>query len=321
MLVIDSMHCILEGLVHYHCCYVIGLDAAEAKEVDRRVSAFTYPWTLWENNMDPKYQEFDEKDRKQVTLIQNLLEQPLGCDPDPLDETQLHKRLLNRLKAPLSYVADDLNLLETKVRDNTGTLVPATMKEHIVTLLVNWVCHKSRFNNQCTHTFHQCLQLPVSPPPKVTPKTCDMSTLCYVQHVIQTTDTPSWIHSVPLNYGEASVGIIKAGEWRILSTIHIPIALTTLWGKEGIPNQPHFLKLLNHSMALFEAVTLVVHNTITPAWASRYRLLLREWVDGLYKVHPHTAAYPKHTNIHAAFHIYDFLLLFGPVMLWWTFPL
>ncbi|KAJ7783918.1 hypothetical protein DFH07DRAFT_727790 [Mycena maculata] len=26
------------------------------------------------------------------------------------------------------------------------------------------------------------------------------------------------------------------------------------------------------------------------------------------------------TNIHAAFHIYDFLLLFGPIISWWCFP-
>ena len=25
MLVIDTMHCILEGLVYYHCCHVLGL--------------------------------------------------------------------------------------------------------------------------------------------------------------------------------------------------------------------------------------------------------------------------------------------------------
>ena len=76
--------------------------------------------------------------------------------------------------------------------------------------------------------------------------------------MIKTTDTPSWIHSVLLNYSEASAGIIKAGEWRILSTVHIPIALVTLWGDEEFPDQPHFLRLLDHSMALFEAVTIMV---------------------------------------------------------------
>jgi hypothetical protein len=31
MLVIDSMHCILEGLIHYHCHYVLELNLKQAK--------------------------------------------------------------------------------------------------------------------------------------------------------------------------------------------------------------------------------------------------------------------------------------------------
>lgn len=125
---------------------------------------------------------------------------------------------------------------------------------------------------------------------------------------------------MPLNYGEASAGIIKAGEWRTLSTIHIPIALATLWGDEEFPEQPHFLQLLDYSMALFEAVTLLVRNTMTLPRAVRYRLLLKYWVDNLYASHPHTESHRKKPNVHAAFHLYDFLVLFGPVMSWWTFP-
>lgn len=160
-------------------------------------------------------------------------------------------------------------------------------------------------------------------PPETAPKTCDLDTLKYIQHVIETTDTPSWIHSVPRNYGEAAAGIIKAGEWRILSAVHIPIALVTLWGDERLPNGPertHFLQVLDHSMALFEAVTLVVRDTMNSSRAVRYRQLLGQWVDGLYKIHPHTISHRKRTNIHVAFHLYDFLLLFGPVMSWWAFP-
>ncbi|KAJ7441261.1 hypothetical protein FB451DRAFT_1058265 [Mycena latifolia] len=47
---------------------------------------------------------------------------------------------------------------------------------------------------------------------------------------------------------------------------------------------------------------------------------MKDWVDGLNKHHPHTADHGRKTNIHAAFHIYDFLLLFGPIISWWCFP-
>ncbi|KAF9523955.1 hypothetical protein CPB83DRAFT_774674, partial [Crepidotus variabilis] len=51
-----------------------------------------------------------------------------------------------------------------------------------------------------------------------------------IQEVIKDTDTPSWIESVPLNFGEAAAGTLKADEWRTMSTIYLPIALISLWG-------------------------------------------------------------------------------------------
>ncbi|KAJ7238888.1 hypothetical protein C8J57DRAFT_1439047 [Mycena rebaudengoi] len=40
--------------------------------------------------------------------------------------------------------------------------------------------------------------------------------------------------------------------------------------------------------------------------------MLKYWVEGLPVQHPHTQNHAKRPNIHVAFHIYDFLLLFGP---------
>ncbi|KAJ7216926.1 hypothetical protein C8J57DRAFT_1537840 [Mycena rebaudengoi] len=45
MTVVDSMHCILEGLVHYHCRKVLRLDAKLAKRKDEAHVAFTHNWT------------------------------------------------------------------------------------------------------------------------------------------------------------------------------------------------------------------------------------------------------------------------------------
>lgn len=128
---------------------------------------------------------------------------------------------------------------------------------------------------------------------------------------------------MPSKYGESSAGSIKADEWRILSTIYIPIALVTLWGeKDGLPppDGSHFLTLLDHTMALFQAVTLVLRYTMNLSRATKYRGFIKEWVDGLYTLYPHIATKRKRTNVHAAFHLYDFLVLFGPVISWWCFP-
>jgi hypothetical protein len=145
----------------------------------------------------------------------------------------------------------------------------------------------------------------------------------YIQRVIKETVTPSWINSVPANYGENSAGSIKADEWRILSTVYLPIALVTLWGEEnGSPPQDgsHFLNLLDHTMALFQAALIVCRGTMTIDRATAYRYFIKQWIDGLYMYHPHTANHSKRANVHVSFHLYEFLILFGPVMSWWCFP-
>jgi len=153
---------------------------------------------------------------------------------------------------------------------------------------------------------------------------CPPDLLPHIQHVIQATITPSWVNSVPNQFGESSAGTIKADEWRILSTLYLPIALITFWNdNESSSLQERdlsFLSVLDHSMALFQAVGLLCRYTMTPDRASAYRSLMRTWIQDLHIVHPKTRGHEKRVNVHAALHIYDFLNLFGPVMGWWCFP-
>ena len=89
-------------------------------------------------------------------------------------------------------------------------------------------------------------------------------TLSHIQKVIRETVTPSWLNSVPKNFGNAKAGSIKADEWRTLSMIFLPIALVTLWGdvNSSAPSKDDsesrlLLKALDHSMSLFQATILV----------------------------------------------------------------
>ena len=154
-------------------------------------------------------------------------------------------------------------------------------------------------------------------------KLCTRETLRHIQYVIKNTSTPSWVNSVSNNYGEPSAGSIKADEWRTLATIYLPIALVTLWGyTNGLPStsESSFLWALGHTMALFQAVTLVYCNTMNKDHALKYQTLLQKWVSGLHEIHPHMKNHKARTNVHAAMHLYDFILLYGPVMSWWCFP-
>ncbi|KAF7372576.1 hypothetical protein MVEN_00120300 [Mycena venus] len=153
------------------------------------------------------------------------------------------------------------------------------------------------------------------------PKTINLNQIKFIQRVIAQTVTPSWIKSVPRNYGESNAGSIKADEWRTLTTLYLLIALVLLWADH--PADEHsarLLGMLDHSMALFQAVILVCRYTMTVERATAYRHLLKAWVEGLTVHHPHTQSHVKRPIIHVAFHIYDFLLLFGPVISWWCFP-
>ncbi|RDB28285.1 hypothetical protein Hypma_001411 [Hypsizygus marmoreus] len=284
------MHCILEGIVHYHCRSVLCIDAVEAKAAEPQILAFSHPWTQYSSADAPvELRDFSDIEIKHVSDIQKQL-----CLPSTVVMAlQENLRSLKFVFSDLQDLPNVSNMFTTQ----QGVLVPAKTKLHFATLLVKWR-----------------LTMPLNSPSAV-PKTCTTETLQYIQHVIRTTSTPSWIHSVPTNYGEASAGSIKADEWRILSTVYLPIALVTLWGdRNGAPppEGSHFLKLLDHTMALFQAVTLVVLYTMNTARAGRYRDFIKVWTDGLHTLHPHTKEHKNRVNVHAAFHIYDFLLLFGP---------
>lgn len=143
-----------------------------------------------------------------------------------------------------------------------------------------------------------------------------------IKDVVRDIVTPSWLNSVPSNFGDAAAGTLKADEWRTLCTIHIPLALISLWGMGVTHPSPdtagHLRRVLDHSMALFSAISLVCRRTMTRTRAEAYRTCLATWVTELNILYPTLSV--DRPNIHMAFHIFDFLHLFGPVHSWWSFP-
>ena len=70
-------------------------------------------------------------------------------------------------------------------------------------------------------------------------------------------------------------------------------------------------------MALVSAVLVGTSHYMTLRKAEAYRKYIKRYVGDLTELYPHIG--PR-TNHHVSFHIYDFLLLFGPVHSWWCFP-
>lgn len=131
--------------------------------------------------------------------------------------------------------------------------------------------------------------------------------------------TPSWINSVPSNLGNPSHGKLKADQWRTLGTLHLPLSLIRIWGTVDPSNHrsTRCHQILKVTMLLVSAVTVATSRTTSKRLAETYLQLMREYLDGIAMLFPDYEFRPNH---HMALHISEFLMLFGPVQSWWTFP-
>ncbi|CAK5284658.1 unnamed protein product, partial [Mycena citricolor] len=320
MAVVDAMHCILEGLVHYHCRRVLRIDTKLAKRKETMGAAFEYNWPEYDTATCHPACILRNEARELVMIraIQQKLVQPLLPDnededdddaaidehtadaPDPqfvpaLTINQLYQQLMKINLQPLRWVLSSLGL---NVNPNS-----IASKKACCNQLIAW-----RRTQPLASTLF-------------VPRPINLANIHFIQRVIKHTTTPASVDSVPNNYGDSNAGTIKAAEWRILATIYLPIALVLLWGDhDPLEQSPRMLKVLDHSMALFSSVILACRYTMTAMRATQYRSFLKDWVDGLATNHPHIRSHAMRPNVHMALHIYDFLLLYGPVISWWTFP-
>jgi hypothetical protein len=142
-----------------------------------------------------------------------------------------------------------------------------------------------------------------------------------IKDVIRHTATPSWLECVPHNYGDAAAGTVKADEWRTLSTIFIPLALIIMWGEGTSHASPEdavkFRQILDHTMLLVSAISLVCMRTMTQTRATAYINCMAQYLKDMAVLHPGVAYRPNH---HMSMHLPHFLRLFGPVRSWWCFP-
>ncbi|KAJ7819315.1 hypothetical protein B0H13DRAFT_2378458 [Mycena leptocephala] len=398
MLVIDGMHCVLEGLVHYHCRKVLRIDAAIAQKKERGPVAFEQEWPVYDpNDVHPDYLLQSTRDQKQVFLIQSKLVAPFDLeeseepvDEPPVDEDQemppvqdgaalsgaisdevekMRKALMSKNAAALRFVAHSLDLdltglirkthfterlIEWRLTQPLGsfehvwapydteqvdasyrlrnpqteiaqvpkiqsiltrsslpgparwypmqllipTRVPITTPkpdpkiEKAAAALTNSLKSYNRKPNWAAKLTAWRLTKPFSNPHYVS-RAIDLTKLKFIQRVIATTATPSWIHSIGFPK--------RASPRKDPKNFVSEQCSTTLW-------------------LYFKPSCWLVGLPVTLDRVRAYRQFIKEWVDGINKHHPHTTDHARRTNIHAAFHIYDFLLLFGPIISWWCFP-
>jgi len=131
--------------------------------------------------------------------------------------------------------------------------------------------------------------------------------------------TPSWLTSVPANLGSPSHGKLKADQWRVLGTTYLPISLVKLWAKveSGNERSERCGQILGITMSLLSAVVVASSRVTSPSHADLYLQHMQAYLAGVKEIFPHYSFHPNH---HMALHLHEYLLLFGPVQAWWTFP-
>jgi hypothetical protein len=142
-----------------------------------------------------------------------------------------------------------------------------------------------------------------------------------IKDVIRDTAVPSWLNSVPHNYGDKAAGALKADEWRNLATIFLPLALISMWGEGSSHSSPEdaarFRQILDHTMLLVSAILLVCMRTMTKSRSTAYLDYMAQYLKDLASIHPDINYRPSD---HMSMHLPHFLCLFGPVRSWWCFP-
>lgn len=130
---------------------------------------------------------------------------------------------------------------------------------------------------------------------------------------IRNVHVPSWVQSVPSDLGDVSHGKLKADQWRSLACIYILIPLMRLWSTAS-GARPVALYL---TFTLVSAVLVATSRTTSHRHAEVYLHLMTSYVEGLKQHFPDFAPHPNH---HLAFHLAEYILQYGPIHEWWTFP-
>lgn len=123
---------------------------------------------------------------------------------------------------------------------------------------------------------------------------------------MKNTQLPSWIGSVPHNWGTAERGKLSADNWRVICTIHLPITLIRLWAHESGRSKA----ILSNFMDLVTAVRIANMRVTSPNQIIAYNQAMERYIHGLQALYPDFKLRPTH---HVSLHIGDILWLFGPV--------
>ncbi|KAG2752860.1 hypothetical protein P692DRAFT_201693907, partial [Suillus brevipes Sb2] len=142
-----------------------------------------------------------------------------------------------------------------------------------------------------------------------------------IQEMIGRVRRPSWHRGPPKNLGDAEHGKLKAEQWKSSIEFDLPMALMHLWGPgraaDGVEHASQREKLAHSTMLLATAIRWGTSHVTSTHHAQQYTTYMRAYLECIREIFPHHSWRPNH---HAALHIREFLLRYGPMHGWWMFP-
>jgi hypothetical protein len=266
-----------------------------------------------------------EKIAKEVLAVHVLLTQPLNKSNDMTTENlesyfaTLLEKLQRKSMAALEFVAEDLKVSPIRVLPVHAKAVQIMWRKvDVARGLVEWVSCSSLLSNVSNRVL-QRKHMPYQPEEQIV-RTNEEAVLQHIWKVIRDTEVPSWVYSVPKQFGEPKTGTLKADEWRSLSTIFLPLALVSLWGEGSSHSTEHrsatLRKQLDHTMHLVSAIHLACSRDMSEERVKQYDSHMKSYIAELVECHPHAS---RVCNQHMSLHLPMFLVLFGPVYSWWAF--
>ncbi|KAJ4484240.1 hypothetical protein C8J55DRAFT_376999, partial [Lentinula edodes] len=140
-----------------------------------------------------------------------------------------------------------------------------------------------------------------------------------LQQAVREVITPSWVTRPPEEVGLKRAGTLKADHWRTLFSIHLPLALISIWDEDSpsaADNASKMAPVLQTSMHLTCASIAMTRNNLSLECRNLFRESIRAHIEGL-KLNFPGFMLPSH---HLSFHIFDFMDSFSNVRNWWAFP-
>lgn len=134
-----------------------------------------------------------------------------------------------------------------------------------------------------------------------------------IREHIRRTAAPSWVQSVPSDLGDVSHGKLKADQWRSLACLYVLVPLMHLWHGASGPRRA----ALRSTFLLVCAIVVATSRTTSPQHGDLYLNLMTDYIESLKRDFPEFNLHPNH---HFALHLRRYLIQYGPIHEWWTFP-